>query len=52
MESNIFTNLIPLKFKWIIRYYKFLFILKDKRIIIITSYNKMFLLEFPSDNLN
>ena len=51
MESIIFTNLAPKKFKWIIRYNKFLFALKDKRIII-TSNNKMFLLEFPLDNLN
>ena len=35
MESIIFTNLTPLKFKWITRSYKFLFVLKDKRIIII-----------------
>ena len=52
MESGIFTKLIPSKFKWIVRYYKFLFVLKDKRIIIITSKNKIILFEFPSDNLN
>ena len=52
MESSIFTNLTPINFKWIRSYYKFLFALKDKRIIIIDYYNKMFLFEFPLDNLN
>ena len=46
MESSIFTNLTPINYKWIRKYHKFLFALKDKRIIIITSNNKMFLLEF------
>ena len=52
MESIIFNKLIPFNFEEIIRYHTFLFVLKDKRIIIMTSNNKMFLLEFPLDNLN
>ena len=55
MESIIFNKLIPFNFEEIFRYHTFLFVLKDKRIIIIiivTSNDKMFLLEFPLDNLN
>ena len=51
LESAIFNQLISLKFKWIIKYYKFLFVLKVKRIIINFD-NNMFILKFPSDNLN
>ena len=52
IESIFFNYLTPLYFKWISRYNKFLFALKDKRIIIITSDNKMFLLEFPLVSLS
>ena len=52
MESSIFTNLTPINFKWIRSYYKFLFALKDKRIIIISSSSEMFLLEFPLVSLS
>ena len=52
LESSIFTNLAPFNGKWITRYHKFLFALKNKRIIIITSYNRMFLLEFPLFSLS
>ena len=52
MESSIFTNLTPINYKWIRKYHKFLFALKDKRIIIITSDNKMFLLELPLVSLS
>ena len=52
MESNFFTNLTPINYKWIRRHYTFLFALKDKRIIINTSKNQMFLLEFPLVSLS
>ena len=52
IESIFFNYLTPLYFKWIDRYNKYLFVLKDKRIIIISFFNEMVLLKLPLDNLS